>query len=201
MSLTRDIVICGSGPSLFDVDFTDRSVEYWTVGSLHHTLGDDIDLYFCLHGDDPHEKAIPDTVNQLTQESYPLEEIYDKYKSKYFTSSIAYMIAYAIYCKVDSIRLEGIGLDYADEYMHQKPAVAYWLGRAEGEGIKVSWIKLTPPFLYGYEGKEVGKFLAIMNAKYIMAKRELAATKIDQEKDQWIGFMYALDTLAKELKG
>jgi len=61
----------------------------------------------------------------------------DKMPIRYFTSSIAFMIAYAIYEKVDSIDIYGIPLFYEEEYTEQRPCMEFWIGYAMGQGIEV----------------------------------------------------------------
>ena len=77
----------------------------------------------------------------------------------YFTSSIAYILAYAILEKVDRIRLYGFeiwsGSD-ANEYQVQRECVNFWLAYAMGRGIRVEtpWYLLLTASnaqnLYGY---------------------------------------------------
>lgn len=191
-----DIIICGSGPSLINANFNDRSVVYWAVGSLYKDLQDKIDLYFCMHSDE----HINGDVECIDQVHYPLQELIEKYKSSYFTNSISYMIAYAIYSKVDSIKLVGVDLDSKDEYTFERPSISYWCGRAEGEGISVEWEKLNPLFLYGYGGDSVKLLLELLAEKYAMANREFEATTNEREKDQWAGFKYAIELISREIK-
>ena len=82
----------------------------------------------------------------------------DKMHYNYFTSSMAYMIAYAIYKGATSIDLYGVGLVKELEYREQKACIEYWLGYARGLGIKWCVHGLTTLFShmghagsYGYE--------------------------------------------------
>jgi len=61
----------------------------------------------------------------------------DKMPFRYFTSTIAFMIAYAIYEKVDSIDIYSVPLFYKDEYTEQRPCIEFWIGYAMGQGIEV----------------------------------------------------------------
>ena len=86
----------------------------------------------------------------------------DKMPVKYFTSSIAYMIAYAIYKKATEIELHGVPLLYREEYMRQQPCIEFWLGYAVSRGIKVTVhgptnIFSSEPYkgLYGYDWDNV----------------------------------------------
>lgn len=71
---------------------------------------------------------------------FPLTESLKLLPGGYFTSTIAYMIAYAIMQKVDRLRLYGFELwsgSDANEYTKQAPCVEFWLAFAMGRGIKV----------------------------------------------------------------
>jgi len=65
----------------------------------------------------------------------PIEELSNKYYRS-FGSTISYMLAQAIHDKVDEIALYGAAM--CDEYEGQRPSAFYWLGVANGLGIKTS---------------------------------------------------------------
>ena len=74
--------------------------------------------------------------------------------SMYFTSTMAYMIAHAIFENYNQIELYGIDLSYGTEYEFQKACVEYYLGIARGRGIRVivpeeSGLLSAP--MYGYD--------------------------------------------------
>jgi hypothetical protein len=83
--------------------------------------------------------------------------------SRYFTNSISFMIAYAVYeglvCghQWDEIHVYGVDMAVGDEYIAQRPSCEYWIGIAEGMGVKVyipdasDLCKTT--FLYAWEEK------------------------------------------------
>lgn len=88
---------------------------------------------------------------------YPLEEIIDHFKTNYFTNGISYMIAYALWKGATQLNLYGVNMTVKQEYIEQKPNVEYWLGRAEGMGVKVKYqwkytslMKAKDGLLYGY---------------------------------------------------
>ena len=85
---------------------------------------------------------------------YPLTEIKAAYPRAYFTSSVSYAIALAIYLEYEHIEVYGVEMETNTEYGHQRTAVAYWVGIAEGMGIKVTYHsqKFFNSALYGYEG-------------------------------------------------
>lgn len=60
-----------------------------------------------------------------------------KLKADYFTSSIAYLIAYAIWAGFPHIGIYGVDLVVGEEYTYQKPCAEWWLGIARGRGVTV----------------------------------------------------------------
>lgn len=98
---------------------------------------------------------------------YPLKEMLDFWKGRgltgatYFTNSISYMIAFALYegavlgHQWDDIHIYGVDMAVGDEYIAQRPSCEYWIGIAEGMGVKVyipdasDLCKTT--FLYAWE--------------------------------------------------
>lgn len=161
--------------------------EKWSVGSAFGSFGSRIDLYFCFHNEpvDAFNKA---DIGYLDKHNYPLDEIGKKLGSRYFTNSIAYMIAYAIYKGYKGINIWGVDMESDSEYAYERSCVTYWIGQAEARGVKVTIASgLTDPFvLYGYEN--ASKLIA----QYEMRRQhaELMADKTEgQKKDQWIGKM------------
>ena len=80
---------------------------------------------------------------------YPLTEMLQFWEqrgltgARYFTNSISYMIAFALYEGVISgqqwerIDIYGVDMAIGDEYIAQRPSCEYWIGIAEGMGVKV----------------------------------------------------------------
>lgn len=65
---------------------------------------------------------------------FPLDEM----PCKYFTNSIAIMVAYAVYVGATEIEMYGVALMTTKEYTKQRPCVEFWIGYAMGKGIKVT---------------------------------------------------------------
>jgi hypothetical protein len=78
-----------------------------------------------------------------------------KKHGKYFTSSIAYMIAYAMELGYKRIGLYGIDMAMDSEYQYQRPCVEYYVGLARGAGIVVDIPEqshiMSYPWVYGIE--------------------------------------------------
>lgn len=77
---------------------------------------------------------------------------------EYFTGSISYMIAYAIYKRATEIDLYGISFFLRKEFLIERPCVEFWLGQVMARGMKVTvhdptTIGCCRPYqdLYGYD--------------------------------------------------
>jgi hypothetical protein len=68
---------------------------------------------------------------------YPFKRISEKFNTQFFTSTISYMLAYALDRNYTDVRLYGIDMHGKEEYMMQKGGVEYWLGRFMERGAKV----------------------------------------------------------------
>ena len=73
----------------------------------------------------------------LKLEIFPMKEIYQKFPSFFFSNTIAYMLAYAIYHRYDTIYLYGIDMMSHSTYIQEKGGVEFWMGVALGQGIKI----------------------------------------------------------------
>ena len=68
---------------------------------------------------------------------FPIEDAIRLAGRDYFMSSVSYMMALAIMEGFQEIHLYGINLAIGDEYFYEKPNAEWWIGKAEGMGIKV----------------------------------------------------------------
>ena len=173
------VCILATGGSLNKFKGADCPI--WAVGSSYPKLK--ADLYFWMHSFD----KLPKDVEAIYQNNFPLSEIIEMFGSSFFTNTVSYMIAYAIYLDVKTIEVYGVDLDAESEYEHQKPSVCYWLAYARGKGVKVnvhSSIDKTD-FIYGYEPTK--KLLEAMNERLEMSNQHLAVADNDKEKNQWLG--------------
>ncbi len=80
---------------------------------------------------------------KINTKSYPFKRIVKKFNTDFFSSTICYMMAYALDKGYTDFRLYGIdmqgqaGLTGGGEYAMQRPGVEYWIGRAMERGCKV----------------------------------------------------------------
>jgi len=87
---------------------------------------------------------------------FPKDSLLKKYGPYFFTSTIAWMLAFAIEQKPEKIGMWGVDMSAADElYTHQRPACHFFIREAEQAGIKITAAAqsdiLQPPALYGYK--------------------------------------------------
>jgi hypothetical protein len=68
---------------------------------------------------------------------YPYEQIVKEFGTDYFSDTICYMLAYAIYRGYDRIYMYGVDMMTTGEYWEEKGGVEYWIGFARGKGIEV----------------------------------------------------------------
>jgi hypothetical protein len=184
----EQVDIIGTGESSLGYDWSTNNIK-WSVGSAFNSYKDNINLYFCIHDGEIVDHAC------ITQEDYPLHDIIDEFGSEYFTCSISYMIAYAMYIGVSEINIYGVDMSIGSEYSFERPSVLYWIGRAEGMGIKVNSNLNEGLFLYGYEMDKIISMENSVNTKITYARKQIESTTGDI-KNQWLGRLHTL----KELK-
>lgn len=171
--MKRHVAITGTATTtLFKAPWSDLSIEMWSVPSLHRLdprLSVRVNLWFELHQKEYAETfpwwewALERQPPVLMQEAcddltlsrpYPLEMV-ERQFGRYFTSSIAFMIAFAMIRGAKEISLFGIDMKGGDEYAYQRPCVEYLIGFAKGRGIKVNIPEhsdlLKSGYLYGYD--------------------------------------------------
>lgn len=115
------------------------------------------------HGGKPIYISDPPTDEMPSAVRLPFDELLTRFGrltgGRYYTNSIAYMTALAIHEGFEEIHLYGVEMEqdstFNREYSHQRPSCEYWLGLAEGMGIKVvvpaESILLKTARLYGLE--------------------------------------------------
>lgn len=72
---------------------------------------------------------------------YPFAEVVEEFQSAYLMNGIAYMIAFALLCKVKKISLYGCDFDFrtpGSMYEAGRCCVEYWLGRAHQLDVAVN---------------------------------------------------------------
>jgi hypothetical protein len=124
---------------------------------------------------------------------YPLQPMLERFGGYFFTSTIAYMMAFAISLKPEKIGLWGIDMSAAEElYTHQRPACHYFIREAQKAGIEVIASPqsdvMNPPPLYGY--KEFTRMWNKQKARKQELKERLAAAEQQKAKAEAEAFVF-----------
>lgn len=141
--------------SLHLVPWTDPAFEIWGMNQGHLNFKRRADRWFEMHMPeataDVRDPAYLDFLKTCPVPIYMIQR-YDEYPNSirfpiedalrlagrdYFMSSVSYMIATAIMEGFTEIHLYGINLAIGDEYFYEKPNAEWWIGKAEGMGIRV----------------------------------------------------------------
>lgn len=96
---------------------------------------------------------------------YPVEAV-SKVTGNYFNSSIAYMVALAIYENVTSISLFGVDMKDDEEFFYQRPNLEYLLGLAKGKGIDVYLPSECPVLKFNPNGIKFGNEFVTYKDRY-----------------------------------
>jgi hypothetical protein len=101
--------------------------------------------------------AIDSGIPYIDLSNYPLAEIVDEFKTDYFSNTVDYAIALAIYRGYQKIDFYGVNMETNSEWAFEKPGVDYWCGLAMGRGIEINVhgesstiLKTRDCQLYGY---------------------------------------------------
>ena len=90
---------------------------------------------------------------------YPLEEVINKFGTKYFTNTLSYMFALALYEGWERVRTYGVDAPYGGIYFMEKSGLEYWIGRLQQAGVQVDThdcagiLKTHDNLLYGQRGE------------------------------------------------
>lgn len=113
----------------FRMYFGNKEDGDWHVAGLRMSK---VPIYMLEQHDD-----IPQCVRYPVEEITKLVGTATSKKTPYLESSIAYMLALAIYEKVDRVGIWGVDLHCESEYAYQRPNLEYLIGLARGKGVKV----------------------------------------------------------------
>ncbi len=172
------VCLLGTASTLAITPWNDKSYDIWACSPvITYDISKDkrFDLLFELHDENYYgRKEVIDRLNEYKDGSilmkkkvkaipasavYPLEELQNYFKEfngkRYHTNTISMMICLAIYEGYKEIKLLGVHMSSAEEYGSQRQACEYWIGIAEGKGIKVFIPSESEvchcAYLYGYE--------------------------------------------------
>lgn len=159
--LGKSLSIVGFADSWVRTPWDNADMHHWGLNSLHKIVKDKPwNAWFQLHdidkehgGDDEHlgwlaSQKIPvymfpehaekwaDRIPYVTE--FPKEQLIKYFDTDYFTNSISWMVAYAIYQEYTDIGVYGVDLAQDVEYREQRPSCEFFLGWARGAGIKLT---------------------------------------------------------------
>ncbi len=171
------LIMIGKGLGYADAPRSNHKYDIWVINDLIYSR-QDIDMVWEMHKFSNHsidqmahirlaeELGIPVMMPEKQPNfkyviEFPLAKICKKFKSDYFMAVMPYMIAYAIDLGYKEIDMYGCNMGGIGEiYKNAKSCVEYWIGRAEGSGIKVNLhgkhnkcLKTFDRRLYGYDDK------------------------------------------------
>ena len=222
MTKPLKVAICGTSPSSCQkAPYDNEAWEIWSLGGNIH-LGKRFTRWFEMHtqrvlrnagtwdvmfqffGECKEKLVLGHPCDELPNATpYPIEEIKAKF-GKYFTSSIAYMIALAIHEGATEIGLWGIDMLADEEYGGHRPCCEYLLGIAQGKGINVIVAEESPLLhcerMYAYEYPELSAEIAgrMKEIEMMCDKTTQAMLEANHNKSFWAGRRFELQQIHKK---
>ena len=138
------------------------------------------------------QEAYPEVPNAIR---YPLEDVVGVV-GDYFNSTIAYMLALAIFEGYDKIALWGVdlvgqgGWGHADEYMDERPNIEYLCGFAKGRGIEI-WTPDVCPLLKFAGRFPLGKIVPHYGPRYGYLNKPGDFSELGHPPKDWKGHSIA----------
>lgn len=230
----KDIAyILGTSESLQDTPWNTKNADYlacWPVLTQPCAQGMRIDKVFELHEErtwknyesmikEYHER-FPNTIFYMQREypglefakTFPLDKIQDsipnQFLKRYFTNTMAYMIAYAVMTGYKVLNLFGINLCVEEEeYSMQRACAEAWLGYAIGKGVTINIAQpsalLANSYMYGYEGHKDVQIKLVQTKEQIKLgveelEKRFAAVKEDLDSQK--GSLRMAEYLIREFR-
>ena len=129
---------------------------------------------------------------------FPKEELLSKFR-RYFTNSISWEIALAIYEGFQTIYLFGVDMATDSEYAYERPSCEYFVGLAEGAGIKVVLPDksdlLKAIYLYPFEDEAPFKAKLEARRQELRSRVGQAASAEQENHDMRIHMLGALENM------
>lgn len=198
------VALIGTAPSSRHLaPFGDTSWKIWACSPGNMNLIPRVDLWFELHGNMfwpecqsygvPYVKWLNEQTFPLYMQNqsfvaramtFPMIQMVREFGQDFFTSTFAWMMAFAISQKAKEIALYGIDMASRDEYIIQRQGFYYFRTIAAQRGIIVTAPKesdiMQSPGLYGYS--EVEAFGRKIMARMQELKMRLAQMEPEKEK-------------------
>jgi hypothetical protein len=195
----RKVACLGGAATLKHAPWADPTWELWAHASCRHVCRRDPDLLWDLHPQelwrDSKKKTwdpkyltwlktnrVPIMMQDVYDDvpssiRYPIETIQTEFQLGYMTNHLAYMVALALTQGVTHLGVFGCDYDTDSEYGPQRGSAEFWLGIAEGRGVRIclppGCTLLNRPHLeYGYESHPKG----VRHPSYSFALGPMKAT-------------------------
>lgn len=198
--MAKSVSVVGLSPASRDLVFQEpEGSEIWSLNNGHLCFTPEqmkrFTAWFQIHPREDYEGnhnpalghkewlktcGIPLYMEQLHEDIptgivFPRDDIVQSLGYDYFTSTIAYMVAFAIYKGYEEIRLYGIDMAAETEYFHERPCLEFWLGIAHERKIHLVFPENCPIL----RGREYGQTITI---KSTMVNRMLR--NAEQHKEE-----------------
>jgi hypothetical protein len=102
-------------------------------------------------------QATKDGIPYIDLLNYPLKEIERFFKTDYFSSTMDYAVALAVYKGYEKIDFYGMNMEWGTDYSVLKSGIDFWCGYAMGKGVEIvphgehsTIMKTEDGLLYGY---------------------------------------------------
>jgi len=125
----REVTILGGGESIKYCPYDTK--EIWTCNRVYKKAKR-VTKLFWMHGFKFDEDV---DFQVITKKTYPYKAIIEKF-GDYFTDSVCYILAYALYKGYKKIKLYGVEMNLK-RHQEERPGVEFWLGVAKGMGIQI----------------------------------------------------------------
>lgn len=153
----RRIAVVGFTETKHEAPWSDDAWECWGMNNLHMSLPEETwkraSHWYNLHDvaiieqDQPHVDWLraghmPVYVWEAKEEwptsvEFPKANMIERF-GRYFTNSVSWMLAHAIYEGATEIGVYGVDMAQSSEYSSQRPSCEYFLGLAAGLGIAIT---------------------------------------------------------------
>ena len=198
----KEVVIYGCGNTR--IQFPGKNGrELWSVNTCYRYTNEPVDKLFIVDKITTEEfdieelKRFPCIVAPMAYpelpniEIYPMKEVLAKFRTRFFSNAICYMMAYALLKGYEKIWFYGIDMMTNTSYVIEKGGVEFWMGIAHALGVPVvntresATGKTIDGKMYGFWGGEEK-----VNRPELLAEdtrqlaRELPGVK--DESEEWV---------------
>ena len=206
--MTKEVIILGCGPTHVECKY---HTEVWGVNGAY-TFAKRLDKLFMTDEESEVNVAwydIPKIMSLeklicvlpivykrfeglgLNIELYPMKELQEKFHTTFFSNTIAYMLAYALFHDYERIWMYGIDMMTNTSYVQEKGGVEFWMGVALGRKVEVintvgsATGKTWNGLMYGYYGEQELK--EFKEKEQLLVPFEMARVgKMAKPQSEWI---------------